>query len=1163
MAVAVPWSYQTWSKFKKQSEEDKRRRLKWMQRVMRRDGVNAKDAFQQETEEEEDDALSDGEIEDKRFEQDGQFLERCDFEDCVRAKCDEAAANWQKLEDDKVVDCVSDFQEKGQDVVEYTEMNMDGMLGKEQLEAQDPMPRVYRENQGTSGSHEEYFEKDNSSKSHHLRENSKREKGESDPAVESLSDEESQGNGLEKGKKQDFNQYANKLKLEKTDFETPGPMQRVYRENGSTNFLKKKISELDSLGLSDDPKLNLTKNDYADQVNDSLEEFRLDSAVGGAADLVNQNMEDWLFYVQVEESDASDKDGAITFGKSESKQCEQDSEYSYLTCGMLKNGDVLHNDFYNRDLEPSNKQRDVLEKDSSCRHSASGISGNGKTVYEESYCQDLKRGKEENTNASEGFREHRTEEKNVVKPKNQQLEEEEDTSIDKDDDILSSEVDCYELNEVKSCTQDNHATEIFHTLREFQNAHILTDLELKTTDGKSIHVHAIVLSAVSSLVVKCLRKRHSWFWDKKVELIELGKEVEYKALVAVVEFAYTGAIQCLSPDNSGEIKTTAQYLSAPRIIEICNRELSKSKEGDNRQFVTELKLHLQKIRELWTNEMGFDVTLDVLSASFKVHKVILAACSDYFRAMFTLDMREASQSSIYLQFLSAPQLEALLHCSYTGSVSLSWNCIFEFTITALKLQYQPSLDLCLGFLQREINPNSCLDVASFAEAFGIVKLLDYAEDYMLRQFQQVSRTPKFKDLPARKLLKYLNSFSLCVTSELVVFRAVVKWIQAKPKRRLKLAKELMKTIHFPLMTFKEFKEVQALNMWSNYSLKELYDAIFKDFCSNEVEMQSQCRIYLPKESLVLSGGDRISEDLGTRSISKDLWFGNSLRNHTGIKKATEWRQLCEMPQTARYSHEVAVLHGKLYILGGKKYYGTADTINSLFRYDPLEDSWEELCSMSQARCSFSLVVLEFKLFAIGGQCHPDYLETVEQYCAAVNSWSFSCPLDLPLGGHAARVLAGQIFISGGLNNDYDCLSSVLVYHPEKGSTYLESMIHPRALHCMEVLGEYLYVAGGLSKTNCAGMVDMLGCEMYNPKGDSWTSFSPLPVPHVGAGCAVLEGKFYVLGGYSQEDYSDTKMVHRYDPSMQQWENMGKMPGPNNDLRACVLCLPEHLRLCLD
>lgn len=163
----------------------------------------------------------------------------------------------------------------------------------------------------------------------------------------------------------------------------------------------------------------------------------------------------------------------------------------------------------------------------------------------------------------------------------------------------------------------------------------------------------------------------------------------------------------------------------------------------------------------------------------------------------------------------------------------------------------------------------------------------------------------------------------------------------------------------------------------------------------------------------------------------------------------------------------------------------------------------------------------------------------------------------------ARVLAGQIFVSGGLNSDYDCLSSMFSYHPEKGCTYLENMSQPRALHCMEVLGDCLYVAGGLSLADSAGIVDILVCEMYNPLADCWTSFPSLPVPHVGSGSAVLEGKFYVLGGYSQEDYSDIKMVHRYDPATEQWENMGKMPGPNNDLRACVLCLPEHLRLCPD
>lgn len=122
------------------------------------------------------------------------------------------------------------------------------------------------------------------------------------------------------------------------------------------------------------------------------------------------------------------------------------------------------------------------------------------------------------------------------------------------------------------------------------------------------------------------------------------------------------------------------------------------------------------------------------------------------------------------------------------------------------------------------------------------------------------------------------------------------------------------------------------------------------------------------------------------------------------------------------------------------------------------------------------------------------------------------------------------------------------------------MATPRAHHCMETLGERLYVAGGVTADARAALTDQLACEMYIPAADCWTAFSSLPVPHVGAGSAVLEEKFYVLGGYCQEDYSDTKMVHRYDPAIHRWENMGKMPGPNNDLCAALLALPPQVRL---
>ncbi|KAM4565038.1 kelch-like protein 33 [Fundulus diaphanus] len=615
-----------------------------------------------------------------------------------------------------------------------------------------------------------------------------------------------------------------------------------------------------------------------------------------------------------------------------------------------------------------------------------------------------------------------------------------------------------------------------------------------------------------------------------------------------------------------EIQAAARALGAPRMLALCDlheEKPTRPARDDKRVTLSaaeQMTIHLESIKQMWMGRVGCDVRLEAPGGSVLVHRVILAATSDYFRGMFTLGMRESLQCYVRLPFLSASDLEVLIGSSYSGTLPLSWTGVFEIVCLSLQLQYQPALSLCFSFLHHELNAHTCLDVASFAEAYEIAHLLEAADDFVLRHFQEVACTSKFKDLPAKQLLKYLNCTSLCVPSELVVFKAVASWIQAKPSRRLKLAEELMKTVQFSLMTFKEFKEVQSQNIWCDHSLAELYNRVFEDFCCSEAPPQSQWRIYLPKESLVLIGGYQISEDLCSRHISRDIWFGNSMRSLTGINKAIEWRRLGEMPKSPRFSHEVAVLDGHLYIFGGKTYYGKGDIFNLVYRYDPLQNSWECLCEMQEKRSSFSVVVLDGQIYAVGGYCEFDHMDSVECYCPSTNSWSFTKPLDVRLGGHIAKVLKGQIFISGGQNTDQLCLASMFLYHPETGSTYLASMNKPRAHHSMESLGEHLYVAGGITTNDNMTVVDQLSCEMYSPATNSWTVFTSLKVPHVGAGSAILEGKFYLLGGYSQEDCSDTNTVHRYDATTQKWENIGPMPGPNNEIRACVLCLPQHLRM---
>lgn len=44
--------------------------------------------------------------------------------------------------------------------------------------------------------------------------------------------------------------------------------------------------------------------------------------------------------------------------------------------------------------------------------------------------------------------------------------------------------------------------------------------------------------------------------------------------------------------------------------------------------------------------------------------------------------------------------------------------------------------------------------------------------------------------------------------------------------------------------------------------------------------------------------------------------------------------------------------------------------------------------MQEKRCSFSVVVLDGKIYAVGGHCDPDCIESVERYCPVENSWRY-------------------------------------------------------------------------------------------------------------------------------------------------------------------------------
>ena len=80
----------------------------------------------------------------------------------------------------------------------------------------------------------------------------------------------------------------------------------------------------------------------------------------------------------------------------------------------------------------------------------------------------------------------------------------------------------------------------------------------------------------------------------------------------------------------------------------------------------------------------------------QAHRVVLSACSDYFRAMFTDPMRERSQDEIQLSGIDAKGLELVLEYIYTSKLSLDLSNIQTVLSTATHLQILQVTCFCMN-----------------------------------------------------------------------------------------------------------------------------------------------------------------------------------------------------------------------------------------------------------------------------------------------------------------------------------------------------------------------------------------------------------------------------------------------------------------------------------
>jgi N-acetylneuraminic acid mutarotase len=257
----------------------------------------------------------------------------------------------------------------------------------------------------------------------------------------------------------------------------------------------------------------------------------------------------------------------------------------------------------------------------------------------------------------------------------------------------------------------------------------------------------------------------------------------------------------------------------------------------------------------------------------------------------------------------------------------------------------------------------------------------------------------------------------------------------------------------------------------------------------------------------------------------------------GTPKELVWEEKSPV-SVARYAYDgVEVLNGKIYFVGG--YDGSAK--NTAERYDPTNNTWETIASLSVERWGVASAVLNGNLYAIGGQDSSSISSSsVEIYLTTANAWVNGPSLPTPVRHSTAIIINEKMYLVGGIKSGLN-INQVLCFDPSSNQWSAKANM-PTARHGHKLVWfeNRIWAIGGHDGSHSNKV------ESYDPLTDSWQTEASLKTVRHWPVVWVASSKIYVGGG------NGLSSIETYNPTIKEWSNAGNFPENKFHADAVVL-----------
>lgn len=246
-----------------------------------------------------------------------------------------------------------------------------------------------------------------------------------------------------------------------------------------------------------------------------------------------------------------------------------------------------------------------------------------------------------------------------------------------------------------------------------------------------------------------------------------------------------------------------------------------------------------------------------------------------------------------------------------------------------------------------------------------------------------------------------------------------------------------------------------------------------------------------------------------------------------------------------------VVDGVMYVFGGHNHNEPGRPPNNRVEvYDPAENTWSLCADMPTGRGMAACAAVDGIVYVIGGNDREwnRWLRYNEAYNPQTNTWQPNlAPIPTwgpPRGLLSATTVNGKIYCIGG-DNSYEnpsFLDNVDMYDPQTdGWVQLPPIPYGgRGEHAAVELDGEIYLIGGLHSIG-GGHEVVAHVDVYNPATGQWRQVEPMLTPRWLLSAVVLNGRIYAIGGIPGDSQPASAIVEEYDPVLNCWRVVTRLP----------------------